>query len=69
MDDARVPEPATTPCARCGAPFHCGAHDSVPCWCSSLKLDRERLAELSRRYTGCLCGRCLSTLARTSDTS
>ncbi len=50
-------------CPRCGAPFHCGAADAAPCECTTLRLDAELLAELARRYDGCLCLACLAELA------
>jgi hypothetical protein len=53
MNDAR--------CARCGAPFHCGVADSMPCWCAAVTLDAVVRAELAARYEGCLCGACLAT--------
>jgi hypothetical protein len=51
-------------CPRCGAAFHCGFADAVPCACTTLKLDRATLAELRGRFSGCLCLRCLQALAR-----
>ncbi len=51
-------------CPRCGGAFHCGRHDPTPCHCTAVALDAGTLAELRRRYTGCLCGPCLHELAR-----
>jgi hypothetical protein len=50
-------------CPRCGGPFHCGAADAAPCACTTLRLDAALLAELARRYDGCLCLDCLAGLA------
>lgn len=54
----------TSRCARCGGGFHCGAHDERPCACASLSLDAALLAELRRRYSGCLCLACLRELGQ-----
>nr|WP_232470787.1 cysteine-rich CWC family protein [Caballeronia hypogeia] len=57
---------ATQKCARCGAPFRCGARagDST-CWCagmSALPLERLRADE------SCLCPACLAAeIARVAD--
>jgi Cysteine-rich CWC len=50
-------------CPRCGGGFHCGANDPAPCACATLKFDEATLAELRRRYAGCLCLSCLRHLA------
>jgi hypothetical protein len=54
--------PAASPCARCGAGFHCGAHDALPCACTTLTLSPALLAGLRERYDGCLCLPCLAAL-------
>ena len=54
MDDAN--------CPRCGASFHCGAHDTGPCPCGTLRLDAATLRALRERYAGCLCRDCLVRL-------
>lgn len=54
-------------CPRCGEAFHCGMHDPAPCPCSTLTLPPALLARLKARYTGCLCLRCLATLAAAPD--
>jgi hypothetical protein len=46
-------------CPRCGARFHCGVNDSVPCACTTVQLDAPTLAALRERYSGCLCLTCL----------
>lgn len=56
-------------CPRCGGAFHCGAADAAPCPCGTLVLGAELRAELRRRYTGCLCLRCLAELAASVRTS
>jgi Cysteine-rich CWC len=50
-------------CPRCGGPFHCGAADATPCACTTLSVAPALLAELARRYDGCLCLPCLAALA------
>jgi ribosomal protein L34E len=50
-------------CPRCGAVFHCGARDEVPCECRTVPLDAATLQRLRERYTGCLCLRCLRALS------
>ncbi|HMC15603.1 MAG TPA: cysteine-rich CWC family protein [Albitalea sp.] len=47
-------------CARCGAPFHCGVADAMPCWCVAVALDDVVRAGLAGRYVGCLCAACLA---------
>lgn len=54
---------ASDRCPRCGALFHCGAHDASPCACASLTLDPALLDALRARYVGCLCLRCLQALS------
>jgi hypothetical protein len=46
-------------CPRCRRPFHSGAADDRPCWCTGIALGPGALAALSERYLGCLCGACL----------
>ena len=55
-----------TTCPRCGGPFACGvgADRATPCFCVSVVLGAERLAELRARWSDCLCADCLATLAR-----
>lgn len=50
-------------CPRCGGRFHCGARDPEPCPCATLQLTPAQLADLRRRYTGCLCLACLRQLS------
>ena len=54
-----------TSCPRCGGPFACGAgaDRSTPCFCVSVALGAERLAELRAKWSDCLCADCLATLA------
>ena len=51
-------------CARCGGAFHCGMADDGPCACTGVTLDAATLSDLQQRYSGCLCLRCLTALAR-----
>jgi len=53
-------------CPRCGAAFHCGAHESS-CACADVVLDRAAADLLRARYTGCLCMACLRALQRGAD--
>ena len=56
--------PETARCPRCGGDFACGAKDCErPCVCASVALDDATLAALRKRFTGCLCLRCLEQLA------
>ncbi|MBS0441588.1 MAG: cysteine-rich CWC family protein [Proteobacteria bacterium] len=60
------PDSGDSRCPRCGGAFHCGADDTRDaglCACSTLTLTPELRAELSGRYRGCLCLRCLAELA------
>ena len=56
------PAIASERCPRCGGEFHCGVNDETPCACTGLKLDAALLSDLSRRWDGCLCLRCLVEL-------
>jgi hypothetical protein len=58
MDDA-----ASDRCPRCGGAFHCGMRDSQPCACTGVRLETALLGVLRARYSGCLCLRCLKSLA------
>jgi len=58
-----LPDGLGDTCPRCGAPFHCGAHDAAPCACMTVQLDDALLMQLRVRFSGCLCLRCLSALA------
>ena len=49
-------------CPRCGAAFHCGVSDAVPCACGTVKLDDTRLEALREQFTDCLCLNCLRQL-------
>ena len=52
-------------CPRCGGAFACGvaADRATPCFCVSIALGAERLAELRAKWSDCLCADCLATLA------
>lgn len=45
-------------CPRCGGDFGCGAN-AGHCDCFGIRLSDALRAELSARYSGCLCLRCL----------
>ena len=55
--------PATDRCPRCGGGFHCGVNDAAPCACTTIRLDKETLAQLRSCYSDCLCMGCLAELA------
>ena len=65
MTQALAPGWRATTCPRCGGPFACGvgADRATPCFCVSMPLDAERLAELRAKWSDCLCAACLATLA------
>jgi hypothetical protein len=59
-DDLAATPPVATRCARCAAPFHCGAAaGSVECWCVA-----EPHAAIDPQLRGCLCPACLAQAAR-----
>lgn len=45
-------------CESCGKEFSCGA-DAGHCWCFEVKLSAQTLAEITKKYTNCLCPACL----------
>ena len=49
-------------CSNCGRQFGC-AEGAPGCWCESVVLSRETLAELRSFADGCLCPRCLGEFA------
>ena len=53
----------TKTCESCGANFTCGAK-TEKCWCFSVDLRAETLAELRDSFKNCLCKNCLSDLNR-----
>ena len=64
-----TPTAATDACPRCGAGFHCGANDAVPCACTTPRLDEETLADLRKRFNRCLCLACLREIATSNPGS
>ena len=48
-------------CSKCGVAFECGG--LLGCWCRDLKLDRDQLDLLKKRYVDCLCPQCLGQFA------
>jgi hypothetical protein len=54
---------ASDRCPRCAGSFHCGMNDAAPCACAGVLLDAALQQRLRKRYTGCLCLRCLRSLA------
>lgn len=45
-------------CESCGAEFFCGANVGS-CWCFSVEVKAETLAELRENFQRCLCEDCL----------
>jgi iron complex transport system permease protein len=50
-------------CSRCGRQFGC-RHGEPGCWCESVELRRETLAEIRALADDCLCPSCLGDFAR-----
>jgi cobalamin transport system permease protein len=50
-------------CSRCGKEFGC-AQGEPGCWCESVVLDRETLAEIRELADDCLCPDCLTSFAK-----
>ena len=44
-------------CELCGSDFDCKG--LMGCWCRSVKVPRDRLAELAKRASDCICPSCL----------
>jgi hypothetical protein len=58
--------PATSACARCGAPFACGRDDPAGCWCVRMpSVPAERVDPAAT----CLCEACLRGLLAAGDGS
>ena len=45
-------------CSKCGVTFSC-QNETRGCWCESVHLTKEMLAELKEAYDNCLCPVCL----------
>jgi len=65
----KIVDATRTVCPRCGQAFQCGVNDDQPCWCSRVALSAATLAELEKRYRGCLCGSCLAALHDSAGSS
>ena len=65
MSDALAPGWRATTCPRCGGPFACGvgADRDAPCFCANVRLSDARRAELSAKWSDCLCAACLAALS------
>ena len=70
MTDSLAAGYRATTCPRCGGAFACGvgADRATPCFCMSIRLGAERLAELRAKWSDCLCAGCLATLADDPET-
>jgi hypothetical protein len=55
----KPPKPEKLACESCGNPFECGAK-LENCWCFSLAIPEENLAQLNQQFQNCLCPECLS---------
>jgi hypothetical protein len=60
--------PAKSTCASCGKSFECGAKTGN-CWCFSLALEPQNLAQLKEQYQNCLCRECLQNSFRPEITT
>lgn len=58
LEQLEEPELRRKRCSRCGTRFGC-AHGDPGCWCESIMLRRETLAELRTLADDCLCPTCL----------
>jgi len=64
-DDPAAPQRPKR-CALCGRAFGC-RQGEPGCWCESVELDRETLAQIRGLADDCLCPSCLSAFARQSQ--
>ena len=48
-------------CARCASPMICYSDET--CWCHEVKVHPQTQDMLDKKYSGCLCGKCLSYYA------
>lgn len=62
LDQRERPRLHEKQCSRCGKPFGC-AQGEPGCWCESVVLRRETLAELRTLADDCLCPTCLGAYA------
>lgn len=53
-------------CPRCTQSFACNAGNIAICQCTTVSLTADERAYISKRYTDCLCARCLRELAAES---
>jgi hypothetical protein len=51
-------------CPECGKKFRCSYPD--PCWCSELYVPAETIDKLKKKYGGCLCPECLTSVSGVS---
>ena len=47
----------TIRCEMCGSTFECGGFPS--CWCLSVRVERDHLADVARLASDCVCSDCL----------
>jgi Cysteine-rich CWC len=54
------PEKSTekSTCESCGKSFDCGAKTGS-CWCFSIAIEPQDLAQLNQQFQNCLCQECL----------
>jgi Cysteine-rich CWC len=60
--------PAEKLCSSCGKAFGCGA-DAGECWCMSIRIKPETLADISEKYADCLCPACLARQAAAGESA
>lgn len=49
-------------CPKCGKQFECKANSIESCECNHIKLSKETLETIAKKYTSCLCFDCLKTI-------
>lgn len=46
-------------CEICGESFTCEGFLYLGCWCSKVKVSKEKRVEISQKATDCVCPKCL----------
>lgn len=59
-----MPEHEQKRCARCARPFICTPGAIHECHCSHVQLDAAQRKHIAERFSDCLCGECLTEVAR-----
>jgi hypothetical protein len=50
----------TLRCEICGETFNCEGIMHFGCWCSRVKVSKEKRAEIAEKANDCVCQKCLS---------